>query len=125
MGGGLWGRGRGEVSTVVEVYHFSHSDGTGAGGERVAEGIATGRARGMVGLLAPMAESSARPPRKRRIDMDTHTEFESRTRRRVHSIANAAQFRYRHTDFTQSLQDTTSTTGQASLHGGGDGNYTD
>ena len=85
----------------------------------------TGRVRGMVGLLAPVAESSARPPRKRRIDMDTQTEFESRTRRRVHTVAHTAQYIYRHTDLIQSLQDTTSTTGQASLHGGGDGNYTD
>ena len=84
-----------------------------------------GRVRGMVGLLAPVAESSARPPRKRRIDMDTQTEFESRTRRRVHTVAHTAQYIYRHTDLIQSLQDTTSTTGQASLHGGGDGNYTD
>ena len=59
--------------------------------------------------------------------MDTQAEHRSRpTRRRVDTVtAHIAQHLYRHKDITQSLQYTDSTTGQASLHGGGDGNYTD
>ena len=86
------------------------------------------RVRGMVGLPVPVAGSLARPPRnKRKLDTDTQTEQRSRlTRRRVDTITvHKAQHLYRHTDLIQSLLDTDSTTGQASLHGGGDGNYTD
>jgi hypothetical protein len=81
-----------------------------------------------VALPVPVARSSARPPRnKRRLDMDSPAEHRSRlTRRRVDTVtAHKAQHLYRHKDITQSLQYTNSTTGQASLHGGGNGNYTD
>jgi hypothetical protein len=117
------GGGKSRSPTESTTSHLEM--GSGLGGERAAEGIVAGRVRRMVGPLAPVAESLARPPRKRKLDMDTQTELESRTRRRVHTVAHTAQHIYRHTDLLQSLQDTTSTNGQASLHGGRDGNYTE
>jgi hypothetical protein len=75
-----------------------------------------------------VAGSLARPPRnKRRLDTDTQAEQRSRlTRRRIETIAiHKAQHLYEHKDIAQSSQDTDSTTCQATLHGGGDGNYTD
>ena len=106
--------------------------GSGPGGDRGAEGIVTGRARGMVGLLAPVAESSARPPRKRKLDTDNIQEGDQcrpLRQRKDKATAHVAQHIYsahnKHTGTIQPTLYTDCTTGQASLHGGGDGNYTD
>jgi hypothetical protein len=101
---------------------------------RVGGGRGGWRNRGLsspgdsIGLPVPVAGPLARPFRnKRRLDTDTQAEQRSQlTRRRVEMITiHKAQHLYRHKDITQSLQDIDSTTVQATLHGGGDGNYTD
>ena len=70
---------------------------------------------------------SSSPRNKRRLGMDTQSEHRDRpTGRRVGTVtAHKAKHLYWHKDIAKSLQYTDSTTGQASLHGGGDGNYTD
>ena len=98
----------------------------------MAEGIVTGRARGMVGLLAPVAESSASPPRKRKLGTDIILDTDrsrSVRQRKDKATVHVAQHIYsahnKHKGTTQPTLYTDCTTGQASLHGGGDGIYTD
>ena len=81
----------------------------------------------------PVAVSPVRPPRsKRKQGTDhMHTGHRSRSIRQrrdkttVHVAQHIHTVHIKHKGTTQPIQHTDSTTGQASLHGGGDGNYTD
>ena len=134
MGGGTgsWdgGRGSGEIQAPAEAQPHI---GTGTGGAKGTGGNVACRVRGTVDLLVPIGVSPVRPPsNKRKLDTDnTQAGHRSRSlrQRKDKATVHVAQHIYsahtKHKGTIQPTQYTDCTTGQASLHGGGDGNYTD
>ena len=131
MGGGTGSRdGGGEIQAPAEAHPHI---GTGTGGAKGTGGGVACRVRGTEDLLVPIGVSPVRPPsNKRKLDAEnTQAEHRSRSVRQrkdkatVHATQHIYSAHTKHKGTTQPTQYTDCTTGQASLHGGGDGNYTD
>ena len=134
MGGGTgsWDGGRGSEEVQAPAEAQPHIE-TGTGGAKGTGGGVACRVRGTVDLLVPIGVSPVRPPsNKRKLDTENtqagHRSRSSRQRKdkaTVHVAQHIYSAHNKHKGTTQPTQYTDCTTGQATLHGGGDGNYTD
>jgi hypothetical protein len=127
------GTGEGGQGRSRRLRRPNHRLEQGRGGPKGTGGNAACRVRGTVDLLVPIVVSPVRPPsNKWKLDTDnTQAGHRSRSlrQRKDKATVHVAQHIYpahtKHKGTTQPTQYTDCTTGQASLHGGGDGNYTD
>jgi hypothetical protein len=116
------------------LYNFTHCTliQQGRRGRKGTGGNVTCQERGIMYLTALVAVSPVRLPRnKRRLITDIQAGHRSRSTRQRKNKATVRTSLYIHTvhikhkGTIQPIQHTYCTTGQASLHGGGDDNYTD